>query len=264
MPFAPDFRTVCACPTCMRTAILDSATSLILTADNGLVLKGQRLVILTAIRPSVVNDLHASHQGMTRTKQRTPQLIFSPRLTADIESAVRKCAVCRQQAPSQANEPLRVTEDRRPTIPFESTSEDLFSCQGLDFLVYTDRKTGWPCVAKIGRSSLPSDVICTLWHWFPDVGVPTTLCTDGGPQFYSRKFRDFCERWHIQHVTSSPHYPSCNGHAEAAVKAMKSLFSKTVSNGNLDVDAFQRGLSSGATRPPHVDVAPHSSFSVVL
>ena len=110
-------------------------------------------------------------------------------------------------------------------------------------------KTGWPCVAKIGRSSSSSDIICALRRWFPDVGVPTTLCTDGGPQFSSRKFQDFCERWNFQHVTSSLHYPRSNGHAEAAVKAMKSLVSKMVSNGNLNVDAFQRGLLEWRNTP---------------
>ena len=47
----------------------------------------------------------------------------------------------------------------------------------------------------------------------------------------------------------SRHYPRSNGHAEAAVKAMKSLFSITVSNGNLDVDAFQRGLLEWCNTP---------------
>ena len=220
-----------------------------LSVDNGLVLKGQRLVIPSALRRSVLDDLHASHQGMTRTKQRARQLVFWPQLTTDIENVVRSCAACRERAPSQTNEPLRVTEDRQPTLPFESTSADLFSCQGLDFLVYTDRKTGWPCVAKMGRSSSSSDVIRAFRRWFADLGAPTTLCTDGGSQFSSRKFKDFCERWHVRHVMSSPHYPRSNGHAEAAVKSMKSLISKTTRNGNLDVDAFQRGLLEWRNTP---------------
>ena len=75
-----------------------------LTVDNGLVMiRDQRVVIPTALRSSVVNDLDTSDQGMTLTKQRARQLIFWPKLAADIENAVRNGAVCRQQAPSQAD-----------------------------------------------------------------------------------------------------------------------------------------------------------------
>ena len=69
------------------------------------------------------------------------------------------------------------------------------------------------------------------------------------PQFTPSQFRDFCQRWDISHVRSTPHYPQSNGHAEAAVKAMKTLINKTTTAGNLDVDAFQKGLLEGRNTP---------------
>ena len=133
--------------------------------------------------------------------------------------------------------------------------------------MYTDRKTGWPCIAKIGRSSSSSYVICYTLALVPDVGIPTTLRTDSGPLFSSQKSRDFCEQWHIQHVTSSPHY-SPQQRTEAAVKDMKSLVSKTVSNYKLHVDALQRGLlewhntpaPSGRSRAQQLFGRPFLSF----
>ena len=94
----------------------------------------------------------------------------------------------------------------------------------------------------MGRTTSTADVIRPLRRRFSDVGAPTTLTTDGGPQFTSSQFRDFCQRWDISHVRSTPHYPQSNGHAEAAVKAMKTLINKTTTAGNLDADAFQKGL----------------------
>ena len=41
---------------------------------------------------------------------------------------------------------------------------------------------------------------------------------------------------------SSPHYPQSNGHAEVALKAMKTLITKTTQNGDLGVESFQPGL----------------------
>ena len=48
---------------------------------------------------------------------------------------------------------------------------------------------------------------------------------------------------------SSPHYPQSNRHAEAAVKAMKTLITKTTQNGDLDVESFQRGLLEWRNTP---------------
>ena len=78
-----------------------------------------------------------------------------------------------------------------------------------------DRLTGWPCVAPLGHSTTSNAVITALRRWFPDIGVPVVLMTDGGPQFSSRLFAVFCQRWGIDHISSSPHYPQTNGHAEA-------------------------------------------------
>ena len=130
-----------------------------LTVDQDLVLKGPRIVVPRSLRRSVLDDLHAAHQGLNRTKARARQVVYWPQLSNDIDIIIRSCAECRHHAPSQVKEPLLATEDRCPALPFESTSADLFECQGYQFLVYVDRKTGWPCVAKIGRTATSADVV---------------------------------------------------------------------------------------------------------
>ena len=124
-----------------------------LSVDDGLVLKGQRIVIPQSLRSRVLTDLHASHQGLNRTLRRARHVVYWPHITNDIDNVVRSCEQCRLHTSSQAKKPLRATEDRRPTLPFESTSADHFSCQGWEYITYVDRKTGWPCVAKVGRTA---------------------------------------------------------------------------------------------------------------
>ena len=212
------------------------------SVDNGLALKGERVIVPQSLRQSVLRDLHAAHQGLARTKSCARQIVYWPGLTNDIDNIVRACAECRCHAASQQKEPLRTSPERDPELPFQSVSADLFTCQGRQYLVYVDRKTGWPCVSIIGRSADSASVIRILRRWFADVGVPNVLTTDGGPQFSARQFSEFCDDWQIRHLISSPHYAQSNGHAESAVKAMKTLILKTTRNGNLDTDDFQRGL----------------------
>ncbi|XP_045135665.1 uncharacterized protein LOC123518729 [Portunus trituberculatus] len=85
----------------------------------------------------------------------------------------------------------------------------------------------------------------TIHHFrqlFCDLGVPVRLRTDGGPQFVSQEFTAFLERWGVHHNMSTPHYPQSNSQAEAVVKSVKHLIQKVDPTGNLDCEAFDRGL----------------------
>ena len=57
-------------------------------------------------------------------------------------------------------------------------------------------------------------------------------------------------------MKSTPHYPQSNGHAESAVKAMKSLLIKTSPNGNLDKEEFQIGLLEFRNTPKAHGLSP--------
>ena len=99
-------------------------------------------------------------------------------------------------------------------------------------------------------------MISTLRKFFVDAGVPVRIRTDGGPQFSSGKFRQFLKRWGVNHAISTPHYPQSNGHAEAAVKAMKSLVAKSTVSGNIDSDEFCEGHLEWLNTPKQHGLSP--------
>ena len=68
-------------------------------------------------------------------------------------------------------------------------------------------------------------VIGQLSDWFTEVGWPTAIRTDGGPQFRT-EFSQFCDRHGIKHELSSPYNPESNGLAEAAVKNIKAIITR--------------------------------------
>ena len=201
---------------------------------------GSRVIIPASLRREVLHGLHASHQGQDRTLRRARQVVYWPGITSDIQNMIRSCPACAERLPSHAAEPL--LSDPRPSRPFKNTAADLFHYSGRTFLVYTDRYSGWPAVGTTGRTATSLDVIYLLKEWMTDKGIPTILKTDGGPQFASQAFSDFCRQWGIHHVLSSPHHHEANGAAEAAVKAMKALIAKTTTTGRIDVDEFRSGL----------------------
>ena len=153
---------------------------------------------------------------------------------------IRSCPACGERSPSHSPEPL--LSDPLPSRPFENTAADRFHTS----LVYTDRYSGWPAVSTTGRTATSSDVIYLLNEWRTDKSIPNILKTDGGQQFASQAFSDFCRQLGIHHVISSPHHHEANGAAngcaEAVVKAMKVLVAKTTTTGRIDVDEFRSGL----------------------
>ena len=117
-------------------------------------------------------------------------------------------------------------------------------------MICVDRFSGWPVVEEwIGRDLRLKDIIDELRRWFMMMGAPNRLRSDGGPQFTSSEIREFLDEWGILHVFSSPHFPQSNGHAEAAVKAMKILLIKTAPKRIKDSDSFARGLLEWRNTP---------------
>ena len=57
-------------------------------------------------------------------------------------------------------------------------------------------------------------------------GIPETLVSDNGPQYSSELFVKFAAEYNFVHVTSSPHYPRSNGHAERSVQTIKNILRK--------------------------------------
>ena len=161
-----------------------------LTVDDVIVLWGARMIISKSLRREVLQQLHASHQGQERTLRRARQIVYWPNISNDIQNTVRTCAACAECLPSQPQEPLQ--QDERPCRPFESVASDLCHVAGKTFLVLVDRYSGWPIVSDCERSATATVVIRLMKDTVTDKGVPVKLITDGGPQFSSRKFKQFC------------------------------------------------------------------------
>ena len=203
-------------------------------AGRLLAIDGCRVVIPPSKRKEVLQRLHASHSGIVKTKQLARQLFYWPGMTNQIEQAIGACEKCNALRPSQQAEPLNL---REASNPMEEVATDLFSFAGKDYLVAVDRFSGWIFCDRLPRTST-GDVTGLLEQWFGMFGLPLRIASDNGPQFRS-DFDAFCAKHSIEHVTSSPHFPSSNGLAESAVKQAKNLLEKC----NGDLKEFQKALS---------------------
>ena len=137
---------------------------------------------------------------------------------------VSQCEECIRRLPSQSKEPEM---HEIPSCPMDLVYVDLFQYAGLHYLVMVDRYSGWPCVQKLRTGTNSREVCQVLSNWFADFGVPVRLNSDGGPQFRSSKFEEWCMFWGILHSMSSSYYPQSNGAAEAASQVYENSHCKS-------------------------------------
>jgi len=211
-----------------------------LTIDEDLIIYGCRLLIPYKLRREVLKQLHESHQGTQRTKQRARLTVYWPGIDNDIDNLISQCHQCQSHLPANPKEPMIAKP--RPSRPFEELAADFCYHAGRCYLIIVDCYTDWPTVVPMGKNVTAAALVTVLRELFCRTAVPDLIWSDGGPQFTSRQFQSFAAQWGFKHQTSSPHYPQSNGKAEAAVKSMKRIL-RAVWNGRyLDGDKLCKAL----------------------
>lgn len=201
-----------------------------LSSLDGCVLWGTRVIMPTAGRSRILDDLHETHQGASRMKARARMVVWWPQLDKTIEQIVSNCLTC------QASRPLPPPAPLHPwSIPQKPWSRLHMDYAGplYDhmFLVIVDAFSKWLEVipVKTATSSVTIDKlrgICAV-H-----GLPDTIVTDNAAVFTSAEMKDFFAQNGIKHITSAPYHPASNGLAERAVQTFKSAL-KRLKEGSL-------------------------------
>ena len=65
-----------------------------LLAEDGLVFKGDRLVIPRMMRAEIIKQIHQGHGGVEGCLRRAREVIYWPGMNADVKDHVSKCDVC--------------------------------------------------------------------------------------------------------------------------------------------------------------------------
>ena len=195
-----------------------------MTVQDGVVYKGGQVVVPVEVRPDIVVRLHSSHQGIQSTLRRAQDVVYWPGMKKDIEKAVRRCAVCEENAPALPKEECRAHEIMGRL--WEKVGMDLFHCRGKDFLIIVDYLTDFFEITELLEVTA-SAVVQACKQQFARHGIPVWVHTDGGSQFTAWEFARFSKTWGFQHTLSSPYNSQSNGKAESAVKIAKRLMKRS-------------------------------------
>ena len=81
-----------------------------ITIEDGIIMKGSRIIIPRIMQSEIVAKLHAPHQGTVKTKLRARTSVFWRKLKKDIDNITNACHVCQELQGSQQKEPIIQTE----------------------------------------------------------------------------------------------------------------------------------------------------------
>ena len=65
-----------------------------LAIHDGILLKGNRIIIPSSLRPEYLDKLHDGHQGLSSTLRRARHSVYWPRMQDDIQNTIQSCDQC--------------------------------------------------------------------------------------------------------------------------------------------------------------------------
>lgn len=193
-----------------------------LSIANGLLLRGNRLIVPPPLRKTLLDKLHTGHQGITKCRERARQSVWWPGLSTQLDELVLNCPEC---VKSQRQRPQPLTPTQLPQLPWQKVATDLFEWKQSTYLLVVDYYSRYIEIALL-KGTTTSDIVTHMKSIFARHGIPETVISDNGPQYASREFAEFAKTYEFKHCTSSPYFPQGNGEAERAVGTIKSLLGK--------------------------------------
>ena len=103
---------------------------------DGVLLKGQALIVPTSMRNDMKARIHQGHLEIERCRARARQVLFWPRMSAEIEDMVSSCSTCQENRSYQQKEKL--IPHAVPQAPWVKVGSDLLVFNGFNYVTVVD------------------------------------------------------------------------------------------------------------------------------
>jgi hypothetical protein len=131
-----------------------------ITTEDGIAMKGQRIIIPHSMQSMILSKLHAGHQGSEKTELRARTSVYWRGMNSDIENSCKSCNTCQEMQNSQRKEPLIQTEILPG--PWHAIGTDLFYLDGAEYLLVADDYSKYQFVREVPKGKSSSRTISNL------------------------------------------------------------------------------------------------------
>ena len=177
---------------------------------NGILLKGDRIILPTSLQPLAIQLAHqGSHPGQSSMERRLRYHFFFHNMNVKVASFLADCMDCKIYTDKKCKEPLKSHEV--PEKCWEKVSVDLFGPMPSrnHVLVIQDMASRFPA-AKIVPSTSAEKVLPAMTEVYNSYGSPQVQLSDNGPPFNSGAMKRFADERGIELEKIPPLHPSAN------------------------------------------------------
>ena len=166
---------------------------------EGLLFKGERIIVPISLRQEVKFDLHTGHIGIECCKRRARRSVYWPGLNKEITDLVSNSNECITYSNKQSNETF--IKHEIPGEPWVKVATDLLTIYGKNYIIVVDYFSKYFVIASVDDPMDSPAVIKELKKVFSKLGIPKMVFSDNGPQYDSHEFAEFAKEWHFEHQT---------------------------------------------------------------
>ena len=206
----------------------------VITIADGLLLKGDRIIVPERARKEILEQIHCGHLGIQKCLQQAKATVYWPGLYDELKTLISSCTVCLKYSPANRKDSKSIGASlghEVPTTPWTKLASDIFTFDNKNYLLIIDYMSCFPVIHML-QSMTATHVTEHMKAIFSEYGVPKSIVTDNGPCYSSEYFKEMMKDMGIHHITTSPHHHQSNGLAEGYVRIIKSFLQKAKETGD--------------------------------
>ena len=105
---------------------------------NGIILRGERILIPTSMQTETLKRIHQGHMGKEKSKRRARDVLYWPGMGSEIQEKIARSSICQHYQKQNVNEPMILSQ--LPNKPWEKVATDLFTWDKSEYLIVVDCK----------------------------------------------------------------------------------------------------------------------------
>ena len=181
--------------------------------QDDVLLRGNRIVIPSALRSRVLSAAHEGHPGIVSMKARLRTKVWWPRIDKDAENFVKAFRSC--TLVSAPNPPNPMKRRALPTQAWVDVAIDFLGPlpSGHYLFVIVDYFSRYKEI-KVMKTITADQTVEALKEIFSRTGIPVSITADNGRQLTSDSFVKLCSEYGITLHHTIPYWPQQNGEVE--------------------------------------------------
>ena len=149
-----------------------------LTIEDGLILKGTRIVVPSMKQAEILKLIHEGHLGLTKCKLRAKETVYWSGLNNQLEKLVLNCQLYLIYLQSKCKQAPRMSLGHEiPAFPWTKIATDIFHFEGDSYLLLVDYTSRYPIICNLTSMTI-QHVIGHLKVIFSEYGWLDTIMSD--------------------------------------------------------------------------------------